>query len=80
MSGTKKIPAERVKDAEGLLWRLLQLLGELALKRKLKVYPFQIAQWEQELAFCLEELNDMQETSLNEGDPEPTEEEAGKNG
>jgi len=59
----KQIPAERKKDVEALLCRTLNVLGALALKSKTKVFPYQVAQWEQELAYCLEELNDMQVSS-----------------
>ncbi len=65
MSATKKIPAELVGDVEALLRRTLLLLGRLALARKDKVYPYQVAQWEQELAYALEDLNDMQETIVD---------------
>ncbi len=65
MSATKKIPAELVGDVEALLRRTLLLLGRLALARKTKVYPYQVAQWEQELAYALEDLNDMQETIVD---------------
>ncbi len=58
----KQIPAERKDDVEALLRRTLILVGRLALKRRRKVYPYQVDQVEQELAFCLEELNDMQVT------------------
>jgi len=59
---TKGIRAERVGDVEALLRRTLLLVGRLALKSKRKVFPWQVAQWEQELAYCLEDLNDMQTT------------------
>ncbi len=77
MPDTKKIPAERVKEVEALLRRTLLLVGRLALKRKLKVWPYMIHEWEQELAFCLEELNDMQ-TSLAVS-PEPGDQAGEKN-
>jgi hypothetical protein len=64
----KRIPAERRKDVEALLRRTLILVGRLALRSKAKVFPFQVAQWEQELAYCLEDLNDMQETFVDMGD------------
>lgn len=60
----KHIPAKRVKDVEALLRRTLICVGSMALASKLKVYPFQVARWEQELAECLEELNDMQVTPV----------------
>ncbi len=56
----KRIPAERKEDVEALLRRTLLLVGRLALRSKARVYPFQVAQWEQELAYCLEDLSDMQ--------------------
>ncbi len=62
MTTRKRIPAERKDDVEALLRRTLLILGRLALRGKQRVYPFQVAQWEQELAYCLEDLNDMQVT------------------
>ncbi len=56
----KRIPAERKEDVEALLRRTLILVGRLALRSKARVYPYEVATWEQELAFCLEDLNDMQ--------------------
>ncbi len=58
----KRIPAERKEDVEALLRRTLLLVGRLCLRSKARVYPFQVAQWEQELAYCLEALSDMQIT------------------
>ncbi len=65
-SPRKRIPAKRAEDVEALLRRTLILVGRLALKGVAKEYPFKVRQIEQELAYCLEELNDMQETLVNE--------------
>ncbi len=62
----KRIPAERVEDVEALLRRTLLLLGRLALAKKTKVYPYQIGAWEQELAYALEDINDMQVVDIEE--------------
>ncbi len=64
----KHIPAERKEDVEALLRRTLLLCGRLALRSKARVYPYQVRQWEQELAYCLEELNDMQVTGASPDD------------
>lgn len=62
MPSDKRIPAKRKEDVEALLRKTLNLVGRLALKRKDRAFPHMIDQWEQELAYCLEELNDMQVT------------------
>lgn len=58
----KRIPAELVGDVEALLRRTLLLVGRLALKESRKMWRHEVNDCEQELAFALEELNDMQTT------------------
>jgi len=58
----KRIAAERLGEVEALLRRTLLLVGRLALKSSRKMFRREVTETEQELAYCLEELNDMQTT------------------
>ncbi len=61
----KRIPEESLVDVAALLRRTLLLVGALALKKKQRVFPFEVAMWEAKLAELLEELNDMQITDCS---------------
>jgi len=58
----KRIPAARRAEAEELLLRAVECMGTMLLKKRRKLFPYQVELLFAELITILELLNDMKET------------------